>query len=161
MNSIQLVVPSAKYKETFCDYALSYKDDDQEYYHKYEKALHNFDEYLSDLDTLARGNTSNYWLTDNDVVVGVVRIRHIADPYGGHIGYDISPDHRRKGYGSQILSLALKKAAEEFDIHEAIVTCDPSNAGSKRIIEKNGGQYVETLYDPEDKEYDLKFIIKN
>ena len=64
-----------------------------------------------------------------------MRIRHQEVESGGHIGYDISPVYRKKGYGFQILKLALKKALE-IGLKEVIVTCNINNIASKKIIEK-------------------------
>ena len=61
----------------------------------------------------------------------------------GHIGYDIRPSERRKGYGTAILSLTLAKA-RELGLREVIVTCDSDNVGSLRIIKKNGGRHIST-----------------
>ena len=60
---------------------------------------------------------------------------------GGHIGYDIRPSERRKGYGTVLLALTLKKA-QELGLHEVLVTCDSDNVDSVRIIEKNGGELI-------------------
>ena len=62
---------------------------------------------------------------------------------GGHIGYNIRPTERKKGYGTAILSLTLAKA-RGLGLKEVIVTCDSDNVGSLVIIEKNGGQHIST-----------------
>ena len=82
------------------------------------------------------------WLIDNDEVVGACSIRHhLTDSlrqYGGHIGYGIKPSKWRMGYGAHQLSLALIEA-KKIGIDRALVTCDDTNVGSARVIEKNGG----------------------
>lgn len=82
-------------------------------------------------------------------MVGVVRVRHQDISTAGHIGYDISPSYRNKGYGTQILKLALVEA-EKIGIKEVMVTCDVDNIASKKIIEKNNGKLLGTIFDEED-----------
>ena len=57
-----------------------------------------------------------YWLFDDDIPVGVGKIRHSLTPAsritGGNIGYAICSPYRGKGYGTIILGLLLKKAKE-------------------------------------------------
>ena len=90
---------------------------------------------------------SDYWLIDNGVYVGRLSIRHQLNDYlyriGGHIGYEIRPSRRRHGYGYEILRLGLEKA-RLVGLRRALVTCDETNIGSKKIIEHNGGIFENT-----------------
>ncbi len=85
---------------------------------------------------------TTYWLIDKDKFVGHVNIRHaLSDKLkmvGGNIGYAIRPSERKKGYGTEILRLALEKA-HEIGLERVMVTCADDNVGSVKIIEKNGG----------------------
>lgn len=75
-------------------------------------------------------------------VVGIVRVRHRLSPfllqYGGHIGYYVSPAQRGKGYGRAALRLALKKL-RELGVDRALLTVNPQNPLSRRVILANGG----------------------
>jgi len=90
---------------------------------------------------------STYWLIEKNMFVGEVQIRHKLSKHlrkiGGHIGYLIRPSMRKKGYGKKILALALKKA-KRIGINKALVTCDATNIGSKKIIEASGGIFEKT-----------------
>lgn len=81
-------------------------------------------------------------------IVGRVSIRHslnaFLDRVGGHIGYVVVPEFRRRGYATMILRLALQIADEKLGIQRVLVTCDDDNAGSIRTIEKCGG-VLETI----------------
>lgn len=167
MNDPYLVQPDLRYRNTFEDYVKSYRNDqDKHYFEKYQQALVDFHAYLNDLEDLSNGThlpedriaTSTFWLIDQDRVVGVVRIRHREDGSGGHIGYDISPIYRQKEYGSQILKLALVKAVE-IGLSQVIVTCASNNIPSIKIIEKCNGLLSGTVYDEDDHEYLLKYVI--
>ena len=167
MRSVFLVKPSKIYKKSFEKYVSAYrKINDEHYFNKYKKALENFQDYLKDLYDFSKGNnlpqgdvtTSTFWLIDKKEVVGVVRVRHEEVECAGHIGYDISPDFRKKGYGSQILKLALERAIE-IGIEEVILTCNTTNIDSKKIIEKNNGKLLGTIFDEEENEYMFKYSI--
>lgn len=93
-----------------------------------------------------------YWLIDNEQYIGRVSIRHVLNnrlmKEGGHIGYAIRPSKRKMGYGKKIFELALPKA-KEIGITKALVTCDESNMGSRKIIESCGGKLEDiTLISP-------------
>ncbi len=86
---------------------------------------------------------STFWLVRNDnVILGTSSLRHELSGQlrniGGHIGFNIRPSERRKGYGTAILALTLEKA-KELGLKRVLVTCDDNNISSAKIIEKNGG----------------------
>jgi len=86
---------------------------------------------------------SEYWLIAEGQVVGRCSVRHALNPsllrYGGHIGYDVRPSARRRGYGLRQCQLALGQAYA-LGIAQALITCDDDNLGSIRIIEGCGGK---------------------
>lgn len=160
--------PSLKYKSSFENYVLSYKRiNDEFYYNIYKDALEDFQEYLDTLKNSSEGlyipegwtATSTFWMIDKNEVVGVVRIRHKEVATAGHIGYDISPDYRNKGYGSRILKLALEKAVQ-LGINNCIVLCGMDNIISRKIIEKNNGKLLGVVFDKEDNEYLYRYSIQ-
>lgn len=167
MKDLFLSMPSKGYKKSFKDYVISYRNaDDNYYFTKYKKGMENFNEYLDDLYKYSKGiglpkgwvTTSTFWLIDNNEVVGVVRVRHKDVGTDGHIGYDISPNYRKKGYGTQILKLALVEA-EKFGIKEVMVTCNIDNEFSRKVIENNKGKLLGTIFDEEENENLYKYSI--
>ncbi|MFT8362971.1 MAG: GNAT family N-acetyltransferase [Sporolactobacillus sp.] len=155
MNGVQLVPPSRRYRQSFQDYAADYQGvlGERDYEKKYAPTLADFDQYLETTTTPraceGRVPQSTFWLVDGENVVGVVRVRHQNVPGCGHIGYDIAPCYRRKGYGMLILSLALREAAK-LGIDPARVICRVDNTASRRIIEKNGGRLIGSFFDSEE-----------
>lgn len=76
-------------------------------------------------------------------IVGRSAIRHALTPtlerVGGHIGYVVVPEFRRRGYATEILRLSLGIARDSIGLRRVLLTCDAANVGSFRTIEKNGG----------------------
>lgn len=168
MANLFLVKPHMKYKKSFEKYVIAYKEAGENYYfNMYKQALENFNEYIKYLNNWFNGmelkdgfvKTSNFWLIDNNEVVGVTRVRHEEIECAGHIGYDIAPIYRKKGYGNQILKLALKEA-KKIGLEAAIVTCNVENTASRRIIEKNKGELLGTVFDEEENENLYKYLIR-
>src|SRR5262249_28522649 len=58
-----------------------------------------------------------------------------------HVGYEIEATERRKGYGTQILRLAISETAK-IGLDEVMVGCDAANIASQKIIEANGSVFV-------------------
>lgn len=77
-------------------------------------------------------------VSDN-TLVGVTNIRPYLDAeryHNGHIGYSVRPSERRKGYGTEILRLAIIKA-EQLGVMDVVVSCNKRNIASKRVILNN------------------------
>lgn len=72
--------------------------------------------------------------------------------------HDISPNCRNMGYGFQTLKLALEKAIK-IGIQKGILTCNIHNTASKKIIERNNGKLLGTIYDEEENEHLYKYSI--
>lgn len=83
-------------------------------------------------------------------LVGRVSIRHELNPFlrrvGGHIGYAVRPQFRRRGYATEIFRQSLRTAAG-LGIDPALVTCDDDNAASARVIERRGGVLQDVVDD--------------
>jgi predicted acetyltransferase len=96
-------------------------------------------------DDLPEGKVpqSTLWLMhQGSKLLGRVNLRHRLTPdlehHGGHIGCFIRPSVRGKGYGTQMLALALDEA-RKLSLTQVLMTCNTDNQASARVIEKNGG----------------------
>ena len=75
-------------------------------------------------------------------MVGAVNIRHRLNEQlllnGGHIGDGIRPSQRHKGFGTQMIALALMEC-RKIGLSKVLMVCDKENTASARTIQKNGG----------------------
>jgi predicted acetyltransferase len=70
-------------------------------------------------------------------------------PYcSGHIGYSIVPWKRRRGYATEALRQVLAIARQE-GFSRVLITCDPDNEGSIKVIETNGGVFSGRVPSPD------------
>lgn len=80
-------------------------------------------------------------LADGELV-GRISVRHRLTPQleriGGHIGFCVLPAHRRRGHATRILRAGLD-VAWAVGVESALLTCDETNTGSRRVIERCGG----------------------
>jgi predicted acetyltransferase len=151
-DGLRLVEPVASLETAFLEMARDYRHSGENRYQLEPSGEETtFARYLDRIEREARGvrmffghvPASTYWLMDDaGAILGVSRLRHELTPgllkEGGHIGYDVPPSHRRRGYGSLLLKLTLEKA-REHGFARVLVTCDTDNTPSARIIQKNGG----------------------
>ena len=108
----------------------------------------DFDYYLQHLEiqveTDGRVPDSTFFCLDEerDIFVGAVNIRHYLTKAmllnGGHIGDGVRPSERRKGFATQMITLALEEC-KKLGIHRVLMVCDKENIGSAKSIQKNGG----------------------
>jgi predicted acetyltransferase len=80
----------------------------------------------------------------DEEIVGRVSVRfqlnRFLSDFGGHIGYAVLPEFRRRGYATEILRQALIIARSE-GLTSILITCDEDNVASRRVIELNGGVF--------------------
>ncbi|HEY1014560.1 MAG TPA: GNAT family N-acetyltransferase [Herpetosiphonaceae bacterium] len=86
---------------------------------------------------------SVWWAVADGAWAGRVSFRHELNErlarFGGHVGYEIRPSARRRGYGAAALALALERI-RPLGYRRVLLTCDEANQASRRIIERNGGR---------------------
>ena len=92
-----------------------------------------------------------YWLLDEERILGNCRIRPHLIPEieldGGHVSYDVRPSERGRGYGTELLRLALVEC-RRLGLARVLLTTAPDNERSIRVIRANGGAEVDRPRSP-------------
>lgn len=88
-------------------------------------------------------------------IVGMLQVRLALNDYllhyGGHIGYSVRPNERRKGYASWMLAQALDYCRSQ-GLEKVLITCLDTNEASRRTILHAGGVYESTEHEPDENE---------
>jgi predicted acetyltransferase len=145
---VELLQPSMDKREPFQRMAQDWLDHGGD---RYQLAVEDFDAYLarvcrsSDAAHVSDGRVpgTEFWLDDGTgEIVACVRLRFWLTPSleveGGHIGYDVRPSARCRGFGTAALRLALPEARRR-GLERVRVTVDSDNLSSIKIVERNGG----------------------
>ncbi|GLT18403.1 acetyltransferase [Vibrio zhanjiangensis] len=155
---MKLEPPSYQYQSAFLSFYQDFADNDSRKANYYREGIDDFDAYIQRLTDEASGINlrqghvpcSHFWMVDTEEnILGAIRIRHTIDnPFlsfeGGHIGYDIAPSYRARGYGKTMLKLALP-IAKSLGISKALLTADEKNHASRGVIEANGGELIDIV----------------
>ena len=114
-ETVTLIKPTLDLRDDFCSLAEEFFAEGDE---RYREATADFEEFVRLCFDEAVGRNlapgrvpqSTFWLVRNEQrILACSRLRHTLNPYleefGGHVGYDVRPSERRRGYGTQILRL--------------------------------------------------------
>ena len=92
--------------------------------------------------------TITYIMYVDNKPIGYVGIRIKIDnnwkKWSGNCYYTIRKSERKKGYGSKILALALDEF-RKLDFKEIYLQSSAGNIGSAKVIEYNGGIFLEEI----------------
>jgi predicted acetyltransferase len=130
-------------------------------YNNIELAREEFAAFVRELDEEAQGiglprgidpQQTYVLVKDGTTVVGEIRFRPtLTPPYEdqhGHIGYNIRPSQRGKGYATAQLALVLAEA-RRLTLSGVMLTIEGHNPAPVRVIEKNGGRLLRQITDPD------------
>jgi predicted acetyltransferase len=109
------------------------------------------DSYRQGVDLPENRTRAAFLAADVDgQLVGRASIRFELNDYlvfrGGHIGYDVLSAFRRRGFATAILRQSIDIARNE-GVTDVLVTCDDSNVGSAKVIERCGGVIEKIAFD--------------
>lgn len=111
----------------------------------------DFESYLANLEITEETpegrvpGTTLFLLDDErDRLMGAANVHHYLNEgllaTGDHIGDGgIRPSDRRHGYGTRLVTLALKEC-RRLGIDRVLMCCDKDNVGSAKTIARNGGR---------------------
>jgi predicted acetyltransferase len=142
--------PDVIYKESYLKALKEYHQEGRYLEYDEKKLESNFSDFVKKLKENSIGLNLKpgyvpqtvYWVVDQEGFAGRVLLRHELNEHllkiGGHIGDDIRPSKRGRGYGTEALKLVLPKA-RAMGLKKVLLTCDSTNIGSRKIIKANGG----------------------
>jgi predicted acetyltransferase len=114
-------------------------------------ASEDFDAYVASCRPVRRRwgvPFTTFWYVSGEHYLGSLAMRHELTPElladGGHIGYHVSPAWRRQGHATRMLAAGLVEA-RRIGLTRVLLTCDPDNEPSKKVIVANGGRPDRTL----------------
>ena len=156
-----LVVPNKKYATSFRDLLIEAAE--LEEIVPWDPAIDCTEiELVRRIELMARGNwepvaadrppipTSHFWWVDNLEILGRISLRHeLVGDFGqshGHIGYGVRPSARNLGHATQMLRETLIKA-NEIGLTTVLISCDPENIASQKVITNCGGVFRDNFRD--------------
>lgn len=161
---ITLSPPDCAFRAAFQRMLDDYDAHDPENGDYYAAARRDFDAYVKSLHGEERGDAlppgfvpcSHRWLMIEEergiagAICGIVRVRHHIDtPFlaeeAGHIGYDVPPSLRGRGYGTACLRAGLVRA-RELGLARVLLCADAANPASWRTIERCDGALERERY---------------
>ncbi|AAK80441.1 putative acetyltransferase [Clostridium acetobutylicum] len=149
---MKLLKPSIKYKNQVLEYKKEFiKNHDTLAGTSYLADYDSYEDWMKFVLDNEKENTKHTGVPAHmylavreadDKLVGMINIRHTLNEYlynyGGHIGYSVKRDERRKGYAKEMLKMALKEC-KKLKISKVLVTCDSNNIASAKTIKSCGG----------------------
>jgi predicted acetyltransferase len=158
---LALVSPTTALAEPYAAMVREFMETDEGWFTNFPLALEDFAAFVRELEEEAQGiglppdvvPQQTYWLVqDGATVLGEIRLRpHLTEPFEqhhGHIGYNVRPSQRGKGYATRMLALVLERAREQ-GLPRVMLTIEGENPASARVIEKNGGTLEWQRQEPE------------
>lgn len=148
---MKLLKPTYEYSKQITEYRDAFLHADEQPHGS--SSLQNFDSLdewfekvsIQEVGENLQGNrvpSSQFLSFEKGELIGFVNIRHRLNEEllreSGHIGYSVHPDKRRQGYATKQLKLALGEA-QKLGLKKVLITCDKSNVGSAKTIQKVGG----------------------
>ena len=172
---LRLVRPSVEFRETFLEglCGIDLPTERRQWVYLGDAADLSFPErdFAGYVDTLRRTEHEppahfvrglTYWGIVDGRMVGRLGLRLELNDFlarvGGHIGYYVHPDCRRRGFATEMLRLALQ-TPEARAIGRLLLTCDEDNAISERIILGSGGVFESVVDDGPEKPRKKRFWI--
>lgn len=89
------------------------------------------------------------WWVEGDRFLGTVHVRHELNEslskVGGHVGYAMRPSARGQGHATAALAAGLNWIRANLPLKRVLLTVNPNNPHSIRVIQKNGGVHTQTI----------------
>jgi predicted acetyltransferase len=109
-------------------------------------ASENFDEFVAvrrGVQTRWGVPSTVFWYVSGEFYLGTLVVRHRLTPEltraGGHVGYHVVAPWCRQGHATRMLAAGLAQC-RRLGLAEVLLTCDPGNEPSRKVILANGGE---------------------
>lgn len=149
---MKLIQPERKHEKIVMDFKQKIIDANEQFCGVSGLERMDYGEWLQYLSNVSKKETCPegivpayemiYVDDDETKVYGMINMRlELNDmllKFGGHIGYSVSPDERRKGHAKAMLSRALE-FYKEWGYEKVLITCNKNNIASQKTIESAGG----------------------
>lgn len=149
---MKLLRPSMEYKEQVLEYKNEFiKNGDDLAGTSYLRNYEDYGEWVKFVLDNENESTKHSQVTasvflavreEDNKLVGIINIRHVLNDYllnfGGHIGYSVRKDERRKGYAKEMLKMALQEC-RKLGMKKVLLTCNAENIASAKTIKSCGG----------------------
>jgi len=144
---LQLVSPTTSLRETFLRGLREFRDEGLPWHVAVDLTAVEADFAAFVAAKLEDAGKTHLWAVADEQFVGRISVHHELNAAlrveGGHVGYDTVPSFRGRGVATEMLHQALP-VARALGLSAVLLTCDETNAGSIRVIERNGGSLLET-----------------
>jgi len=145
---LNLVLPSKEYLETVKSGVREFAEMPSDFDTYSTKRIlqyfkNDFNSYLTDMEATRKGiglkiggvPDTELWLILDEKFIGLFNLRHrLTDEMMGkgigHIGYEIIPSMRRKGYAKAGIILALNYFKNVLELDKILITCKENNIPS-------------------------------
>lgn len=161
MDEIRLIKPTIEYADDIMKFRQEFLDSNDSFAGcGHLRNCLSADEWIKTLTMLENDETcpkdmvpSNTFiairLIDNRIV-GIIDFRHhinhpILRVWGGHLGFSVRPNERKKGYAKEMLRQNLKNCIN-YGLGKVLITCDYDNIASEKTILANGGEFEKEIY---------------
>lgn len=153
MDRLKLIKPTLEYKEKAWEFRNECLQESEEIHgdggldksNTYEDWLENLKKESSKETCGENWVPATTWLVARELdekIIGSIQLRHELNDSllnrGGHIGYEVRPSERQKGFATEMLRLVLIEC-KKMGIKKVLVSCTKSNIASAKTIIKNGG----------------------
>jgi ribosomal-protein-alanine N-acetyltransferase len=82
----------------------------------------------------------------DNVIVGWAGLQYLPELNETEVGYLLEPSFWGKGFATEAALASLRYGFDHFDFMYIIALIHPENIASRRVIEKCGAVYTETLF---------------
>lgn len=103
----------------------------------------NFSETMnglsSDLSELYSGKDFKWAIIENEEIIALIGINQINKMMKtAEVGYQVSPNHRKKGIGTKVVRNFVKMIFADTDLRKIVATIADGNIPSCKVVEKAG-----------------------